>query len=117
MATRTWLISVSVSIEQPEELADGDMPQHRMLGNVQETVTAALAKLFAGEPETKVQWESMHAGPLDDLPGVGRCAVCNCWVFDAENCTEHVPPVNPGAVVDGRLLCDEHLPEDHPVAF
>lgn len=117
MATKTWLVSVSVSIEQPEELADGDMPRPGMLHAIPDAVTAALAKLFAGEPDTKVQWEMMRAGPLDDLPGVGRCTVCNCWVFDAENCGEYVPEVNPGAVVDGRLLCDDHLPEDHPVAF
>jgi hypothetical protein len=56
--------------------------------------------------------------PLDDRPAVGRCAVCNRWVYDVENATERTPTrICRGAVVDGRPLCDDHLPKDHPLAF
>jgi len=56
--------------------------------------------------------------PLDGAEGYGRCAVCNRWVYDVENFTRETPGgICRGAIVDGQLLCDEHLPKDHPVAF
>lgn len=115
--TKSWLVSVSVLVEQtdpPEDKVDLDA---QTAYDLREAVTAAIAQRFAGAPDVSVEWESMGTLPLDDLPGVGRCAVCNCWVFDVESSAEYRPPINPGAVFEGRLLCDEHLPEDHPVAF
>lgn len=115
--TRSWLINVCVVVEQTDPPEDTDDLDPRMAYDLQEAVTAAIAQRFADAPDISVEWESMQTLPLDGLPGVGRCAECNCWVFDVENCTEYKPPLNPGAIFDGRLLCDDHLPEDHPVAF
>jgi len=118
MATRSWLLTVSVLVEQDEELAAKLGPGWRTDNELQEVVTAALAQFLAKRPDIAVEWESMTSPPLDGKPAVGRCAVCNRWVYDVENCTEYTPTrICRGAVVDGQLLCDEHLPKDHPVAF
>jgi hypothetical protein len=118
MGTRTWLIHVHVAVEQPEELTQNFGPDLQTQNSIEEVVTAALARHFSGSLETRVWWESMGMTQLDGKPGVGKCAICDCWVYDVENRTEHTPTeINRGAVVDGRLLCDEHLPEDHPIAF
>jgi hypothetical protein len=118
MATQSWLLRVSVIVEQDEELAARVGPGWRTDDELQEVVTTALARFLARRPDIRVEWESMTSTPLDDKPGVGRCAVCNRWVVDVENCNEFSPSLlYRGAVVDGRLLCDEHLPEDHPIAF
>jgi hypothetical protein len=118
MATRSWLLTVSVLVEQDQELSEKPGPGWRTDDELQEVVTAALSRLLDRRPGIVVEWESMTSIPLDGKPAVGRCAVCNRWVYDVESCTEHTPTrICRGAVVDGRLLCDEHLPKDHPVAF
>ncbi|MCE9563743.1 MAG: hypothetical protein K8U57_17005 [Planctomycetes bacterium] len=118
MATRSWLLTVSVLVEQDAELAAKLGPGWRTDDDLQEVVTAALSEFLAKRPDIVVEWQSMTSTPLDGKPAVGRCAVCNCWVYDVENRTDGTPTkINRGAVVDGQYLCDEHLPKDHPVAF
>jgi hypothetical protein len=118
MATQSWLLTVSVLVEQDEELAAKFGTGWRTNDELQEVVTAALAQFLAKRPDIAVEWESMTSTSLDGMPAVGRCAVCNRWVFDVENHTKDTPTrICRGAVVDGQLLCDDHLPEDHPVAF
>jgi len=52
------------------------------------------------------------------MPWFGRCAVCNRWVYDCESRSElGADGVSRGAKVDGRFLCDEHLPHGHPLCF
>src|ERR1700722_16680941 len=87
MATRAWLLTVSVLVEQDEELAAKLGPGWRTDNELQEVVTAALAQFLAKRPDVAVEWESMTSTPLDGKPAVGRCAVCNRWVYDAENRT------------------------------
>lgn len=118
MATRSWLLTVSVLVEQNEEWAAKLGKGWRTDDELQEVVTTALAQFLAKRPDIAVEWQSMSSEPLDGKPAVGRCAVCYQWVYDVENCTEYTPTrISRGAVVDGRLLCDVHLPKDHPVAF
>jgi hypothetical protein len=118
MATQSWLLRVSVIVEQAEELAAHAGPGWRTDDELQEVITAALTQFLARRPDIRVEWESMTSIPLDDNPGVGRCAVCNRWVVDVENRNEFSPSLLcRGAVVDGQLLCDEDLPKDHPIAF
>jgi hypothetical protein len=118
MATKSWLLTVSVLVEQDEEQPQRLGSGRRTDEEIQEAVTAALAHLLANRPGTVVEWQSLTSVPLDGKPACGRCAVCNRWVYDVENRTEQTPTgICPGAVVRGLLLCDEHLPEDHPVAF
>ena len=46
----------------------------------------------------------------------GRCEACGTWVTDRDQPEALHGPTN-GARVDGRLLCDEHLPRGHRWAF
>ena len=85
---------------------------------IRKAILAAVAALLSDRPDVRVEWSSSSIMPLDGKPAVGRCAVCNRWVYDVENRTSHTPTgISPGAVVDGQYLCDEHLPKDHPAAF
>lgn len=81
-------------------------------------MTTAIAALYAGRSDTMAEWESMPVTPLDGKPAVGRCAVCNRWVYDFENVSER-PPTRVGreAVIDGHYLCDEHLLPEHLHCF
>lgn len=118
MATESWLLTVSVRVEQDRELAiklgrGWDTDQQ-----LQEVVTAALTEFLAKRPDMVVEWESIASVPLDGRPGVGRCTDCNRWVYDVNNVTKLTPTkISRGAMVDGKYLCDEHLPKDHPAAF
>ena len=116
MATRSWLLTVSVLIEQEEETLRRN--GSRTDDEFQRAVTDAIAALYAGRSDTVVEWESLTSTPLDGKPSIGRCALCNRWVYDVENVTDLTPTkICRGAVVDGQYLCDEHLPKDHPAAF
>ena len=114
MATQSWLLTVSVLIEQDTEVLDG----RRTDDEFQEAVTAAIAALSAGRTDTVVEWQSSSSTPLDGVPAVGRCAVCQQWVFDLDNFTRDTPTgISRGAVLDGRYRCDVHLPTGHPHCF
>jgi hypothetical protein len=120
MAVRSWVLTVTVLVEEDSEKAPPPAPNgwRSTDDDIQKAVTAAIAELLTTTPGVTVNWESLTSTPLNDKPGVGRCAVCNRWVYDVENCTVRTPTcISRGAVVDGQLLCDEHLPSDHPYAF
>lgn len=42
----------------------------------------------------------------------GRCAICGTWCTDRER-PGTILQISYGARVEGKLLCDEHLPEGH----
>jgi hypothetical protein len=116
MATRTKLLTISVLVEQDEETLSRD--DRRTDDEMRQAITAAIAALYAGRPGTVVEWESLTSVPLDGKPSVGRCAVCNRWVYDVENVTDRTPTrISCGAVIGGQYLCDEHLPPGHPHCF
>ena len=46
----------------------------------------------------------------------GKCACCGAWTTDMER-ADPVQGISHGAVVEGKLYCDECLPPDHPWAF
>lgn len=116
MATKSMLLTVSVLVEQDEETSARD--GWRAEDELTEAVTAAIAALYAGRAGTVVEWESLTSVPLDGKLNVGRCAVCNRWVYDVENMTELTPTrISCGAVVGGQYLCDEHLSPGHRHCF
>ncbi|GMX65019.1 hypothetical protein Elgi_42890 [Paenibacillus elgii] len=64
-----------------------------------------------------MKWESTSAIKLDpETMNCGRCCNCNNWVTDREK-PNPISELNNGATVDGNLLCDECLPEDHRWSF
>jgi hypothetical protein len=118
LATQTDLLTVSLLVEQdPTEAAGMPFPL-RADEEIRKAVLAAVAAVLSYRPDVRVAWSSSSIAPLDSQPAVGRCAVCNRWVYDVEARTPHTPTgISPGAVLHGQYLCDEHLPRDHPAAF
>lgn len=57
--------------------------------------------------ETHIEEPWVNAGPR---------AKCNAWTTDMER-QDPVRGLEPGARINGVLLCNEHLPPDHPIAF
>jgi hypothetical protein len=111
-------LTVSFQIEEDAETASRVPFPLRSDEEIRKAVLAAVAAIMSSRPDVRVEWESMTIVPLDGKPAIGRCAVCNRWVYDVENATDDTPTrICRGAVVDGQYLCDEHLPKDHPVAF
>lgn len=107
---KTVLVTLSFAVEVPDEgypetaFAAGD--------RVEAAVKAALPGL-----ERPLGWQT--TGYVDlTTPGIncGRCAECGGWVTDVTK-PERVDGLGYGAVWEGRLLCDEHLPKDHAAAF
>ena len=62
-------------------------------------------------------WQSTTELLLNPLTmNCGQCARCRGWTTDREK-PDPVAGLCNGATVDGELLCDECLPEDHRWAF
>ena len=120
MATETTLLTISLLVEEDADTA-GRVPfPLRSEEEVRKAVLLAVGLLMAdgGRADVRVEWLSLTSMPLDGADGYGRCAVCRRWVYDAERADgERRGGVSPGAVVGGRLRCDEHLPPGHRICF
>lgn len=104
---RSLLVNISVIVEVEEtELTDDDEALQQVTARLIEAVEAVV-------PDG---WESAREIVLDANVNCGRCAACDGWVTDRER-PEPIDGLCNGAVHDGRLLCDEHLPPDHRWAF
>lgn len=108
---KSYLYTISVLVEFDEaELVPDELdftPVDRTGHRIVDTIDAAF-------PDA---WQTMGIRELDPATmNCGRCAECGCWTTDCER-PDRLTGVNAGAVHDGRLLCDDHLPEDHPWAF
>jgi len=118
LAIVSSVLTVSLLIEEEVNTASRVPFPLRTDEEIRKAVLAAIAAILSDRPDVRVEWESLSIVPLDGKPSVGRCVVCNRWVYDMENITDMTPTrISRGAVVDGQYLCDEHLPEDHPAAF
>ncbi len=110
---RPVLLKLSFLTHVPSLDVDPDERQvNQLLQSMRNTCEEVLAAagFFGG-------WQSSTHGYLD-VEGInaGRCAVCGGWVTDMEK-PAPFEGLGRGASVNGRLLCDEHLPPDHPWAF
>jgi hypothetical protein len=113
--TESTLLSVSVLVEAD---AGGAWSQRTLEEEIKKAVLVAVAVLLRDCPGVQVEWTSSNITPLDGKAWFGRCAVCNCWVYDCESPSERgADGVSRGAKVDGRFRCDEHLPSGHPLCF
>ena len=117
MAQFASLISIRVIVEHDETLEE-----NREIFLIDEGVEAiirdALKSPSCAPSNISVRWESTEIISLDECSGCGRCAKCNRWTQDAEGTPKtDTVGICPGAFVDGKLLCDDCLPPDHPIAF
>lgn len=70
-----------------------------------------------GTDEVDLQWEGTSTVILDpNLINCGKCSNCGSWVTDREK-DDPVLELCNGATFEGKLLCDECLPEHHMWAF
>lgn len=62
-------------------------------------------------------WVGASSTYLDSgVINAGRCAECHRWCTDCEK-LDSLAGIDRGATHQGRLLCDECLPVEHPWAF
>jgi hypothetical protein len=118
LARTTDLLTISFLVEQdPAEAARMPVPLWAD-EEIRKAVLAAVAAVLSYRLDVRVEWSSSTRVPLDGKPAVGRCAVCDRWVYDVENATDLTPTgISRGAVVQGRYRCDEHLPPGHHLCF
>ena len=65
----------------------------------------------------KLGWHGARVIKLEPAErACGQCAQCGGWVTNSEKPDPMPKPCN-GAISEGRLLCDEHVPPGHPSAF
>lgn len=109
----TVLIKVSYLVELPEEdinSVDGALDKIMTKAGNDEKVLID-GKTF------DLKWIETSSHALDiDNENCGRCANCGGWTTDREK-PNYIPELCNGAIVDGKLLCDECLPPDHKWAF
>lgn len=112
MARATRLLTLSVVVEVDDHYdAEGDSELDDALNRL---IDAAQAAIPAEHPlGVSMAWSTT----LDPKAlNCGQCAECGVWTTDLD-APEIVPGLSHGARVDGRLLCDDHLPAGHPHAF
>ena len=114
MSKKTVLLKVGILIEADEadvEALSGDVDR------ASKAIVGAIDAALGVEDGSHLGWCSTRYVPLDrEHMNCGQCAVCGGWVTDREK-ADPIWGLGYGAVVDGRLLCDEHLPPDHRWAF
>lgn len=116
MNTKSRLLTISILIEQDDTV--DELVNLRTDYQIQQEIMATIEDLYADQDNIRITWQSTYTASLDSQPAVGRCIVCDRWVYDIENATSITPRgISRGAVVDGQYLCDEHLPPGHPHCF
>lgn len=111
MARAPRLLTLSLIVNADDEFdAQGGSELDDALNRL---IDAAQAALPAKHPlGVSMAWSTT----LDpNSLNCGQCAECQAWVTDVE-ASDHLPGLIHGARVDGRLLCDDHLPAGHPHA-
>lgn len=110
---RTVMLRVAILVEADADEAGVD---YDALSKTEWRLKDAIDEAL-GELPNELGWLSTRYIELG-VAGVnsGRCAECGAWVTDVEK-PEPISGLQNGATVDGRLLCDDHLPENHRWAF
>ncbi|TCI21187.1 hypothetical protein EVJ33_03135 [Exiguobacterium sp. SL-10] len=110
---KTVLINASFLVEVEE------IEVHKDFGMIDQ-VTNELCQdqtIQIGTNAVNVEWESCSTVVLD--PGsmnCGLCSTCGRWTKDREKRDPLLQLCN-GATFEGKLLCDDCLPEDHRWSF
>jgi hypothetical protein len=112
MGKGTVLIRTYHLIEvDEEELCKED----GLLDKIEKEISNDICLSFEKEAHMKWQGTSMIS-LAPEIMNCGKCSSCGVWTTDREK-DEPIEGLTNGATVDGKLLCDECLPEDHKWAF
>ena len=111
---KTILIRVSALVEIDDVEVDKDANQlDKLMYGLKENVD----DLLGYDKALNLGWISTQTIALDEnTMNCGKCYICNSWVTDREK-PNYVHGLNNGAIYNGKLLCDEHLPDGHRWAF
>ncbi len=114
MSNRTVLLRIGVLIEVDEAEVESEFGE---VDRIENSVTEAIDATLGIEDGSSLGWCSSQRWTLDkDRMNCGQRVVCGTWVTDREE-VDPLRELGNGAVVDGRLLCDDHLPSGHRWAF
>jgi hypothetical protein len=118
MTRHSTLLTIRVIVES-DDIALDEIKTHFLLDeNVETAIRDAVRSSMCSGSSLIVECVSTSFTCLDESPGCGRCENCKRWTRDAEGMPETIQiDICRGAVVDGKLLCDECLPTEHPYAF
>ena len=110
---KTFLVTLTFAVDADDSKpAGGGLPEIERIER--RLVERAEAELGATHP---LGWQAAWHLELNPLEvNCGQCSVCKGWVSDVER-PNPLRGLGIGARVEGRLLCDEHLPAGHPLAF
>jgi len=113
MAKKTFLVTLTVAVEaSDQESSSGLSELEELEQRLIQSVDVALES-----PSPPLGWQVTWSTELDPTSiNCGQCAVCGGWVTDRER-PDPLKGLGNGARVEGRLLCDEHLPPGHRLAF
>ena len=112
---KTVLINVAYLIELEEnEINDDEGLLDKITSN--NLITSDL-DIKVNNEKVLLNWESISSLVLNpENMNCGKCSNCGRWTTDKEK-ENPVSNLCYGTTVNGRLLCDECLPFNHPHAF
>ena len=111
----TILFKVSYLIDVEEELLTDSKESEIFNDKLFQKLSDSSWKKI--DEKHKAMWNTSSLTVLDPTSmNCGKCCKCDNWVTDREK-PDSVAGLANGAVVDGELLCDECLPNDHRWAF
>ena len=111
MSNKTLLIKSSYLISLTEE------EYSQKHDDILLAISNVIGKDFSISANSTLEWESLSTVLLESSStNCGSCSNCNSWVTDRGK-ENHIEELTNGAVVNGQLLCDECLPDDHRWAF
>ena len=109
---KTLLFTTSYLIEVEEELIASDEFEH-----FERSISWKFPQRKKIDKTHFAEWESCYQFVLDpNNMNCGKCSNCGGWTTDMEK-EDPIAELTNGATVDGLLLCDSCLPENHRWAF
>ncbi len=112
---KTVLFNVSYLIEVEDELLNGSDEAEAFNDNVFKKLSDNSWKKI--DEKHKAIWNCSSFSVLDSTQmNCGKCSRCGTWVTDWEK-QDPIAGLTNGATVNGELLCDDCLPDDHRWAF
>ena len=110
---KTLLVRTSYLIDIEDDLIEGyDVDE-----KIELHISNVLAKDVKIDTTHTAIWSSCtHIVLYPEENNCGKCVNCGGWTTDREK-SGYISELGMGAIVDGKLLCDECLPRGHKHSF